>query len=468
MKRVVFIVAGSIMLFASAMKAHALAHTTVSPQKISSDWWLQTVSVGAELLVGAWLIAGVWPRAVRAVATLCFAGFSCVAAFKLIQGEESCGCLGNLTVHPAYTLAADLLLVSGLCWVRVPVFERVRPLVPACFLLALAVLAVGVEMRIYASATELSRGLRLDATSHEFGEVEQNQILTHEFTLTNNTTLPVEVVETSSTCGCTTVKDVTGRVIQVGESLVIPVTLKTGESETHLIGRITLYCRPAGSTSPPSFFQELAVTARVQPDYWVRPLVVDFGVIESDAPVIKVFKLRPNRKPDIRIREVTSSHPAFTVRVLDARSDEGDLQVEVRFCGRSLTNSGVVETPLQVVTDSMNRPSVRVLARAVFRSPITVEPDSLVIASNVIGPVEREIVVVGGKPFGIDGVTPTGAMMTAIAEQQSDRRWTIRVTVPPAKGQGFRAEVRFRTTLSADPGTNETRDLIVPVFRLAP
>jgi hypothetical protein len=134
MKRLVFLVAGVFLLFASAMKAYALANTTVSPHKVSTDWWVQTVSVGAELIVGSWLISGVWPRTVRSLATLVFAAFSCVTAYKFIQGEESCGCLGNLTVHPAYTLLVDLLLVSGLCWVRVPPGERVKPLVPAFFL----------------------------------------------------------------------------------------------------------------------------------------------------------------------------------------------------------------------------------------------------------------------------------------------------------------------------------------------
>jgi hypothetical protein len=96
-------------------------------------------------------------------------------------------------------------------------------------------LVFGLGFTVYARATALSRGLIIwESNVHEFGEVRQSESLTHDFTLENTCSFPVEVVSTSTNCACTTVKDLEGVQINPGDTLNIPVTLNTKGSEDHL------------------------------------------------------------------------------------------------------------------------------------------------------------------------------------------------------------------------------------------
>jgi hypothetical protein len=45
------------------------------------------------LILGVWLLAGAWARALRAAAIACFSIFAQVALYKALAGEPSCGFL---------------------------------------------------------------------------------------------------------------------------------------------------------------------------------------------------------------------------------------------------------------------------------------------------------------------------------------------------------------------------------------
>ncbi len=123
--RVVAILTGMVLLFASLMKGLALADTTVSSGRVPGDWWLSLAASVFELLLGAWLIVGVFPVAARRVALVCFLGFAGVALFKAIRGEVSCGCFGSIAAAPWLIFALDVAIVFALF--RFPPAERNPP-----------------------------------------------------------------------------------------------------------------------------------------------------------------------------------------------------------------------------------------------------------------------------------------------------------------------------------------------------
>ncbi len=59
-----------------------------------------------ELLMGTWLISGVFKRLAVRVATVCFAIFFCVQIYNVWSGAEGCGCFGAVDVPPMVTLLA--------------------------------------------------------------------------------------------------------------------------------------------------------------------------------------------------------------------------------------------------------------------------------------------------------------------------------------------------------------------------
>jgi hypothetical protein len=103
-----------LLLAAAGLKAQALLRPGAQSLPDWKSGWT-ALAVGTEWLLGAWLLSGLWSAWSRRAAVALLAVFSATAAWRLIGGERDCGCFGNLKLHPAWTLALDLLAVA-LIW----------------------------------------------------------------------------------------------------------------------------------------------------------------------------------------------------------------------------------------------------------------------------------------------------------------------------------------------------------------
>jgi hypothetical protein len=91
----------SILLYAATAK---VLTSQVSP--LSSV--RTNVLISGELLLGLWLLTGVYSRAACSVALVVFTSFATYNALKLIHGDSTpCGCFGRRSLHPAAGLALD-------------------------------------------------------------------------------------------------------------------------------------------------------------------------------------------------------------------------------------------------------------------------------------------------------------------------------------------------------------------------
>lgn len=108
-----------LLLVSAGLKTHELATEPVpaGPSVLDSRWVLSAV-VQFEILFGFWLVFGLHPIGTRRLAIVCFVAFACVALYKGISGEPSCGCFGRVQVSPWYTLALDLAVVAALVCCR--------------------------------------------------------------------------------------------------------------------------------------------------------------------------------------------------------------------------------------------------------------------------------------------------------------------------------------------------------------
>ena len=104
---------GLVLLTAAGLKAYQLASEPVLDTGLFDSRWLLIAVVEFELLLGLWLLSGLYPRASRLVAVGCFAAFAGVSLWKALSGETTCGCLGSrIAVHPWFTFAFDCLAVG--------------------------------------------------------------------------------------------------------------------------------------------------------------------------------------------------------------------------------------------------------------------------------------------------------------------------------------------------------------------
>lgn len=136
---------GLVLLLAAGLKAHQLATQPVVGSGLLSSRAVLIVELECEIILGVWLLSGVFARLAWLVTTASFVAFSFITYSKAVQGEASCGCFGVVTVSPWITLVMDILAVSALVtlrrgfWQSLPAARMRLRLATAC----LGVVALG-------------------------------------------------------------------------------------------------------------------------------------------------------------------------------------------------------------------------------------------------------------------------------------------------------------------------------------
>jgi thiol-disulfide isomerase/thioredoxin len=103
-RHVIFIMVGSLLLLAAALKGHQLLTEPLAKNDIWSYRPFLVLQVEFELLLGLWLLSGVFVKAAWLTSFLCFCLFSLVTLYKGLMGAGSCGCFGSVHVNPWVTL----------------------------------------------------------------------------------------------------------------------------------------------------------------------------------------------------------------------------------------------------------------------------------------------------------------------------------------------------------------------------
>ena len=111
---VVRIALAAILLAAAGLKAYQLATEPVGGKDIFSFRWSLIAQVEFEILLGVWLLSGLFKRPAWLAALACFAFFCCATLYKALSGAVSCGCFGKIEVSPWYTLVLDVCAVFAL------------------------------------------------------------------------------------------------------------------------------------------------------------------------------------------------------------------------------------------------------------------------------------------------------------------------------------------------------------------
>ncbi len=112
-RHVIFIMVGAILLVAAALKGHQLLTEPLANKNIWSYRPFLVLQVEFELLLGLWLLSGIFVKAAWLASLACFCLFSLVTLYKGLTGAGSCGCFGSIQVNPWVTLLAiDLPTVA--------------------------------------------------------------------------------------------------------------------------------------------------------------------------------------------------------------------------------------------------------------------------------------------------------------------------------------------------------------------
>ncbi len=151
--QVVSLFVGLLLLVSAVLKAYELATRPVVPVDLFTQRWVLLQQVIFEIILGTWLVSGLWRRLAWWIATACFFVFIGVTFYKGLTGQASCGCFGAIQVNPWYTLVLDVLVLAALL-----VFRPRTPLLrPGHFRLRLAGAVTVIVAGLAVSLTTIAR-----------------------------------------------------------------------------------------------------------------------------------------------------------------------------------------------------------------------------------------------------------------------------------------------------------------------
>lgn len=121
------VVCATTLLIAATLKFYQL-YTDPALGLIYGSRLLQTGLVEYEICIAGWLLCGLRAEWCRCVTLLTFFGFASYSLFHAVSGSESCGCFGDLQIHPWWTFFLDSAAVMLLWrWNPVSGYPKANP-----------------------------------------------------------------------------------------------------------------------------------------------------------------------------------------------------------------------------------------------------------------------------------------------------------------------------------------------------
>ena len=311
----------------------------------------------------------------------------------------------------------------------------------------------------------------IGGNSYDFGEQPQKTELYNEFTLVNNSSVPIRFTGIQSSCGCTWAQDndkIVGSRLGPNDYLDFIVFLSTGSQQTAASGKIRLDYRH--ETDDPNLAFEgkliLQVEATILPDYRMEPLELDFGEINGldVQKVQKRLRITPEQLKSLVVDEIRPSIDVLTINIVSM--DDNVYEAEVTLDVSSFTENRDLRGHLVVSTNSEAVPKGIVRVKAKYVAPVNVQPSAIIISSDQEGMVEEAILISTSSPSQLIRVD-CGAESSVRAEYDSAHksdRHTIKLIVAPCDDHSDQT-IRLELSLFPSSGESVLRSFPVSVYR---
>ncbi len=202
----------------------------------------------------------------------------------------------------------------------------------------------------WASMPARERGLVASEYVHDFGDVRQQAVLTHEFTLSNNSSRKIDVLDVHANCDCSKHTLSSQHISPSGSARLFAeweIRSRRGRTATRLIAEYIGEDRRKNILT----FQ---LAANVIADYDLDPDVV---TVESSHDAVRIVKLTPRAQSGVNVLAASCGLKAIRTRILpDKRAVELAFDAAVWAKDPPPTISGRYETRVMIETDSVGEP----------------------------------------------------------------------------------------------------------------
>jgi hypothetical protein len=258
--------------------------------------------------------------------------------------------------------------------------------------------------------------------SKDFGSVPRGQILTHPFTIKNNTGQTVTISGVRVSCNVCTSATVLKGQLQPGEETAVSVRMDAGK----FLGTKTVYVYV--TFSQPQYEEvRLWVQANSRDDVNLTPDTVAFGRVKRGEAASKSATITFYGGVPSDITEVQSESYYVQAKLGEARRGNGsEVSYDVNLKLRPDTPVGKWYTDVWVKTSNPSMPRVRVPLTVEIEPSLTVNTTTLSLGDVKVGETaERKLVVRGGAPFKITAVKGTDKVIEVKADSADSKEMHV-------------------------------------------
>jgi hypothetical protein len=243
-----------------------------------------------------------------------------------------------------------------------------------------------------------------DEFSKDFGSVPHGQVLTHPFTVKNNTAQTVTISGVRVSCNLCTSATVLKGQLKPGEETSVSVRMDSGKFN----GVKTVYVYV--TFSEPQYDEvRLWIQANSREDINVTPEALAFGRVKHAEAATKAVSITFYGAGASEITDVQSESNYVTAKVGAARKGGNEVTYELTAKLRSDTPVGKWYTDVWVKTNNPSMPKVRVPLTVEIEPSLTLNTTTVALGEVKVGETaERKLVVRGTKPFKITSIQGDG------------------------------------------------------------
>jgi len=297
----------------------------------------------------------------------------------------------------------------------------------------------------------------------DFGVVGPNTVVEAEIQIRNVTDAPVKILASVPTCQCTTV-DMAGIAIAPGESVPMPMSLKTSGSTGVRAAAVTLVFEGHDTPVQVSIRSEVAYSVRATPPFVdVQQSPRDpSGNARPPLPLTGTVSLEAVDGRPFRVLGVHGKAPRLIG--FDPRVDEPRSRYEVTYDLTDAHRTNSMPHYLIIETDRADCPALELRVRheathlrpafkiAEFRSTVGE------LAPGQVGSFELEIQEFGDRRIAEVTSKDPSVALTRLVDQKSDGK-SLLITVEVVPNPSVRGLLYFMTTITAVDGAKS--DLVV-------
>lgn len=149
--------------------------------------------------------------------------------------------------------------------------------------------------------------IQFDETDFDFGQIYQNEEVSHEFRFRNTGGATLTIDKVTSTCGCAAAMP-TDRELEGGERAVIKVTFRSGRYRNRVTKHVYV-----DTNDPEQPRVVLTITATVKVEAEVSPASVYVGALKPGEKIERLVAIRAVEAKSFKILDIKADKPLVQV-----------------------------------------------------------------------------------------------------------------------------------------------------------